>query len=707
MRWSGTARARRVPRWYHAAWCLAALGCRPLGYPDGAQPLAATVVPTEVVRRSDSPATESWALPVRVARAHAGSGSILDAGAVLALGGRALTLSAPAAGAGDDASAPRVVVDFGREVVGRPELLVAPGSTGRLEVTLGESWAEVESAPGAVPFPVRFEADASGIGGWWSGGVSGFRYLAIAARPVGDAPASVRIDVARVVSESGEHPVTGRFEASDPSLERVWAAGVESVRLCLSTGSESVVLDGAKRDRAVWAADVAIAAPTLYAAGLDREAVTRSLVRLAGLRTSTDAATQPIAATDHEGGKLELVDYGAWWLIAARDLWREAGDDATARRLFPKARAQAEWLARRVEPDGLVRKRKGELEWCYSLHRVGALTAVNVVVSEGLGAAAELARVVGESDDAAAWERAAITVRGAVLAKLWDPAAGHFLTSLEDRERLSLDANVLPLRFDWLPTDDADRVLAVIHDRLWGAWGPLNVDRRYPAPDGPEHDRRVWPFLAALELDARLRPGRDPRLGFELVHRTWGHMLAHEPGNTFWEWIGADGDPESPRASLAHAWSGAASAALTERVLGVRCVAPRNFEIAPVLGALTHARGTRPTAWGPIRVSFGRDATERRFVLDATVPSGLRVTRFVLPAGEHSVVSLGGRALAIATDSSRVASLPVIAERRPGSVVIEAPPSLEYRFEVVERPAPPAGERESAHLESAARPPLG
>jgi len=321
---------------------------------------------------------------------------------------------------------------------------------------------------------------------------------------------------------------------------------------------------------------------------------------------------------------------------------------------------------------------------------------VNVVVSEGLAAASELARVIGASDDAAAWDRAAITVRGAVLARLWDPAAGHFLTSLEDRERLSLDANVLPLSFDWLPADDAERVLAVIHARLWGPWGPLNVDRPYPRPDGPEHDGRVWPFLAYLELDARLRPGRDPKLGLELVRRTWGHMLAHEPGNTFWEWLGADGDPESPRTSLAHAWSGAVSAALTERVLGVRCVAPRNFEIAPVPGALAHARGTRPTPWGPIRLSFARDVAERRFELAVEMPAGVRVTRFLLPAAEHAVVSLEGRPLAIATDTSRVAGVAVIAERRPGLVVVEAPASTEYHFEVVERSAPPAAERESA-----------
>ncbi|MBK7974992.1 MAG: hypothetical protein IPK07_17485 [Deltaproteobacteria bacterium] len=695
-----------MARAYHGVALLLALACQPIDSPDGARAIRAIGAPSEAARPPGSSAAA--VLPVRVARVLARGGAILEADSLLALDGRWTTFTAPAS-LESDAPRPTLVLDFGREIAGRPEVFVGPGSVGHVELTLGESFAELTAPPSAVPFPVRVGFDASGIAGWWAGPASGFRYLAVSVRPEGAGPASVRVDVARAADDGTHDALAGRFESSEPGLDRAWAAGVESARLCLSPGDDPVLFDGVKRDRAVWAADLAIAARTMYASGLPREAVTRSLVRLAGLRPSTDAAVQPIAATDHDGGHLELVDYGAWWLIAARDLWRETGDEVTARRLFPKARAQAEWLTRRIEPDGLVHKRADELEWCYSLHRVGALTAVNVVTSEGLAAAADLARVVGDGASGAAWDRVAIVVRGAVLARLWDPGAGFFLTSLEDRERLSLDANVLPLWFDWLPADDADRVLEATRKRLWSPWGPLNVDRPYPRPDGPEHDGRVWPFLAYLELDARLRPGRDPALGFELVRRTWGHMLAHEPGNTFWEWIGADGDPESPRASLAHAWSGALSAALTERVLGVRCVAPRNFEIAPVLGSLTHVRGTRPSAWGPIHVSVARDAAARRFELHVTMPAGTHVTQFVLPAAEHSLVTLGGRALATATDTSRVADLPVIAQRRLGTVVVRAPAATEYRFEVVDRASPPDGERESADsgLEASRVRPLG
>ncbi len=419
--------------------------------------------------------------------------------------------------------------------------------------------------------------------------------------------------------------------------------------------------------------------------------VARSLERLAELRGDEPSSAQPVAATDHRGGRLELVEYGGWWLIAVRDYWRETGDDDFVRRLFAKIAAQAAWTLGRVEADGFVHKRADELEWCYSLHRVGALAYVNAVLSDGLAAAAELGRAVGERERAAEWELAAIRMRGAVLARLWDPVGGRFATSTDDDGRFSLDANVLPLWLDWLPEDDGDRVLAAIERRLWLPWGPVNVDRPHARADGPEHDGRVWPFLAYFEADARLRPGRDSAAGFELLRRTWGHMLAHEPGNTFWEWIGPDGNPEIPRASLAHAWSAGVTTVLSERVLGIRAVAPRTFEVAPVVGALTQAAGVRPTTWGPIRASFRHEPRTGRLDLVVEMPAGTSVSRFLLPAREGSRVRLGGRELGVATETSRAVELPVVVERKRGYVVVEAPPSLEYRFEVrAAAGAPPA-----------------
>ncbi len=630
------------------------------------------------------------ARPVRVVEVVAGSGAIRDPDAITVRDDRWTVLEAPP---GDTQiaprdSAPQLVVDFGREVARQAELRIGGGSVGRIELTLGESRTELDLARDGEEFPRRFEFDAA-AGEQWRAPVMGLRFARVRVWSPDERRALVALDVLQgtggVVVGPPSVPWIGEFSCSDSGITRSWQAGVETARLCLSADAEPLVLDGAKRDRAVWAADVAIAARALYASSDDRTPVARSLERLAELRRDGTAGRQPVAATDHAGGTLELVEYGGWWLSAVRDLWRETGDDAFVARLFPKILAQAAWTLGRIEADGFIHKRADELEWCYSLGRNGALAYVNAVASDGLAAAAELARALGESGHAAEWELASIRMRGAVLSRLWDPVAGRFATSLDDRDRFSLDANVLPLWLDWLPEEDVDRVLAAIQHRLWRPWGPLNVDRAHPHASGPEHAGRVWPFLAYFEADSRLRPGRDPERGFELLRRTWGHMLAHEPGNTFWEWIGPDGNPELPRTSLAHAWSVGVTTVLSERVLGIRAVAPRTFEVAPVLGALTHVAGVRPTAWGPIRVTGRHESRSGRLDLAVEMPAGTSVSRFLLPAPESARVRLGGRELGIATETARAVELPVVVERKRGYLVIEAPPALEYRFEI--RPA--------------------
>ncbi len=639
--------------------------------------------------------------PVRVVDVLDGEGAIRDPAAILARDDRWAVLEAPPGvteGAPRD-SAPQIVVDFGREIARQAELRIGGGSVGTIELTLGESRGELDLARDGEEFPRRFEIDAV-AGERWQAPVTGFRFARVRVWSADERRARVALDVLQgtggVAARPSSVPWIGEFTCSDSGLARSWQAGVETARLCLSADAEPLVLDGAKRDRAVWAADVAIAARALYASSADRAPVARSLERLAELRDDGTGGRQPVAATDHAGGNLELVEYGGWWLSAVRDLWRETGDTAFVARLFPKIVAQARWTLGRIEADGFIHKRADELEWCYSLGRTGALAYVNAVASDGLAAAAELARAAGENEHAAEWELESIRLRAAVLSRLWDPVAGRFATALDDRERFSLDANVLPLWLDWLPEEDVDRVLAAIQHKLWRPWGPLNVDRGDARVSGPEHAGRVWPFLAYFEADARLRPGRDPERGFELLRRTWGHMLAHEPGNTFWEWIGPDGNPELARTSLAHAWSVGVTTVLSERVLGIRAVAPRTFEVAPVLGALTHVSGVRPTAWGPIRVNARHDVESGRLDLVVEMPAGTSVSRFLLPASEAARVRLGGRELGIATETARAVELPVVVERKRGYLVIEAPPSLEYRFEIRRDGAAPPSEQQAA-----------
>ena len=64
------------------------------------------------------------------------------------------------------------------------------------------------------------------------------------------------------------------------------------------------------------------------------------------------------------------------------------------------------------------------------------------------------------------------------------------------------------------------------------------------------------------------------------------------------------------KCSAAHAWSAAPAVYLPTQALGVRPLEPgyRKFLVEPYPGDLTWARGAVATPYGPIRISWKRDA---------------------------------------------------------------------------------------------------
>ncbi len=618
------------------------------------------------------------------------------------------------------------VLDFGRDESAVLEIGILGGSTGVLEIELAENRADLDAhlesdgaandeaddgvqevrPPAEDPFPERVSIP---IGphplAWRDERPRGFRWARLVARDTRGVEARVAIDYvrARLTYRPFQRPgdeftpavmkeVDALFDverSAGPSrLSSFWYAGLHTLEISSSPGRASLLLDGAKRDRAVWAADLAVAARAYYAAGRDPGPIARSIERLATLPRARRPGSQPVASTDFDGGRPEYLDYGSWWTIALRDYWRETADAAFVERLYPKLAEQTEWLRARVGADGLLRKAPEELEWCYTLKRSGAVTYLNVVSGMALEAAAELATAKGRSEDAARWSVAGRRVRDAVLAQLWDEPRGLFVTSSDDRERVSADGNALALASGWLTADRRERVLAALREHLWTPWGTKNVDLPYGELAGPEHNGRVWPFLVYFEADARLQPGRDPADGFELIERTWGSMLRERgfPG-TFWEWIGPDGRPESPHVSLAHAWSAGVTALLGERVLGIRPVGPQSYEIAPVPGTLEHADGTRPTPWGPIQVNWKRDPATGRFELDASAPEEVTIQRFVVPAPDdrQRIVVDGREVLDIGARKDDSYPGPAILERGRGFVALHAPLGTQHHLAIEPR----------------------
>jgi alpha-L-rhamnosidase len=410
---------------------------------------------------------------------------------------------------------------------------------------------------------------------------------------------------------------------------------------------QPLLLDGAKRDRAVGLADLAIAARTQYLSFGDPDWINQ-LLRSVGAHQYADGklpggmlGNETLAPED-----ARLPDYTFWWVLAVGDYVQQSGDVHALDTLFPRVQAALTWAEGHRQADGLLPKGPGE-DWYWSAPRgSGPTTSLNALYAGSLLVAANLAELQhrGELRDGYLWRAA--EVRNAINATLWDETAGAYVDG-DLRDHHPLDGNALAVVLGVASDERATRALSFLHDQLWTSAGTLAADRAY---GGWAQDGAVWPAYVYPEVEARFSLHDDAN-ALDLVRRTWGGMLARDPSSTFWEFGMKDGTIHDGSTSLAHGWSTGALPALSRWVLGVRPVRPgyAEYAIAPHPGDLAWACGAVPTPAGPIHTAWQQGGGS--FTLWLEAPNGTS-GQFVVPAGTPEQLLLDGQTVVTTSISS-------------------------------------------------------
>ena len=460
------------------------------------------------------------------------------------------------------------------------------------------------------------------------------------------------IDYVRVRTEH-LHPSPrrygGYFYSSDPLLNRIWFASaytfaMNSVR-DLRPGfgfSGTVVTDGAKRDRLIWAGDLGmenlVANYSLQSAPniLQRSLQAFSCLQFADGQLSpaaqiaiqcprnpvpvVDASAFPPTAQPAAGhGALRLPQYTTAWIIALRDYYMFTGDRRFVHRMMPVVRrALAYFLA---NLDGGLFRTPSEpmtINWHPPDLAGGIDSYTNASLYRALLATAALEQRAGRGRAGAnAYLAQAAALRTAILARLWDPQAGAFIGNTDDRLRNhTQDAQAEAILGGLTTQSQSQQVLHFIDSNLLTPFGVANGQ----FDDDPYMGRYISPFISATEVMARFSVG-DANGALNLIGRTWGRMLAVGPG-TVWERMRLDGMPNSGAVSLAHGWSAGPVPALSGYVLGIRPTAPgyRHWVVAPQPGYLRFAQGEAPTPRGPIASRWRRGG--HSFKLTVSAPRG-------------------------------------------------------------------------------------
>jgi len=488
----------------------------------------------------------------------------------------------------------------------------------------------------------------------------GFRYLTITlSSPV---PIVLTMPHVHITFSPGTElrHYTGGFYASDTLLNKIWYAGAYTVQTNIIGSSagrqwpfvksgwnnaatiaagDSVLVDGAKRDRTVWPGDMGIAVATEFVSTDNLVPVRNALQILFDHQNAKDGSLPECGPP--------LLKYGSdtyhfWTLIGAERYVLYSGDMVWLRSIWPRYREGVEYAESLRTANGLIDVR-GVRDWG-RIGQGGDNLEANVLFVEALRSAATLAIWMDEPGLAARYHAEISTVRSAINALLWDDAHG----ALRDNPTSSLlpqDGNALAVLFDVVT--DPERALSILNvlKLRWNRYGAVSA----------ELPSTIAPFIGSFEVMARFH-AHDDENGLDLIRREWGYMLDDPDGNhsTLLEGYLADGslgyrgaygyEHDPSYVSHSHGWSSGPTSALTFDVLGLRPMEPagKTWTFEPHPGDLKTVQGGFTTGLGIFQARWLSDGQSHIIAVDLNVPKGSSGV-ILLPLAEGATVFLDGR----------------------------------------------------------------
>ncbi|KAI0776672.1 Six-hairpin glycosidase [Trametes elegans] len=486
--------------------------------------------------------------------------------------------------------------------------------------------------------------------GFWSQPAAwlrgGYRYLTIVStsdEPVTLSNVSCAISFSPHIASLRDY--NGYFFASDPVfhdknfLTKLWYAGAYTVQtntVPLDTGRQvpfvkspgwqnnatlgvagPIIVDGAKRDRAVWPGDMGIAVPTQFVS-------TNDLIPTRNALSTMFAAIDPVTGALPESGpplsQLGSDTYHAWTLIGTHNYYLYTGDADWLQTIWVNYTKAVAFLEGKVDSSGLMNV-TGLRDWA-RLGGGGHNSEGNALLYQVLVTASDLATHSNAMELASAWSANATALKQRFNDVFWLPSAGLY----RDNATTTLcpqDANSMAVLFNLTTSSEQANSVSEGLTKNWNELGPV-------APELPD---TISPFISGLELQAHFASGNDAR-AMDLLRREWGYMLYTNLSveSTLLEGFTANGslsyrsyrgynyDPSYT--SHAHGWSSGPTSALTYYVLGLTVISPqgRTWSVVPHTSGLTSAEGgfTTPLGWYGVKWTLEKHA----LAINIDVPEG-------------------------------------------------------------------------------------
>ncbi|WP_369035282.1 MGH1-like glycoside hydrolase domain-containing protein [Streptomyces adonidis] len=644
----------RTPGRYHllslAVVAAAVLAAGPAPSVSAAAPVTPTGVSKAALDDLNYSPTSRTLKPTAVFRT---SGSVANPQNVL--GGQPTRISG---------SQSAVTLDFGKEVGGVATLSfgATSGSGQRVGLAFSESSLYVgnnsDRSSGRDGEDGALYATAS-AGGTYTMPTArqrgGFRYLTVFLDTSGWVDLTgVSLDFTADPGKADPADYANYFHSSDDLLNRIWYAGAYTVQLntiasdqgrawpppatewdnAATVGvGDSVLVDGAKRDRTVWPGDLGIAVPTQYAYSGDLTSTRNALTTMYDVQSAQGEipwSGPPFNLTGSD-------TYHTWTLLGTATYYTYTGDRTWLDSQWANYTRGMAFIIDKIDGNNLLNVTRTQ-DWA-RVGQGGENISANALLYAALKNGVTLAQVKGESALAANWAAKADAVKAAANSRLWDASKGLY----KDNPTSGLypqDGNSLAVWYGLTDSVAKSRSIVGQLATRWGIYGPTT----------PEWGGNVSPFAGGMELNAHFA-ANDDHTALAQIRRTWGHMLNSDIGtkSTFWEGIRADGGLAYGGSfmSLAHGWSSAPTSTLTFDVLGTTPESATGaFRFVPHPGDLTSAEGRITMPQGAINASWSRVPAAGTYSAHLTSPAGTN--------GRIGVPKFGGSDISVSVNGNVV-----------------------------------------------------
>ncbi|HWB33252.1 MAG TPA: alpha-L-rhamnosidase C-terminal domain-containing protein [Acidobacteriaceae bacterium] len=540
---------------------------------------------------------------------YAGRGALEDMDALTGGAGE-FAVKMPGARLSDE-DAPSVVLDFGRELTGRVELVSDSDTPVTVTVQMGESDSEAMKAPYLGTNLLTIAADGTG-----HGPKSAFRYVKI--RFVDGAP-EVRFKAIRV--DDIYYPVKyeGSFESSDKLLNRIWEMGAYTAHLCM----QDDVWDASKRDRGRWMGDTDVSGRVIEDVFGDRMLMEDTLDRLIG----------PAPVDQHVNG---IPGYSSFWFTGVADYYRHTGDKAFLEREHTRMLQLLAYVDKEFDERNVYANKSNVwlyVDWSPELNGDTPETrkATTLEFYRAYRDAVWMLRELGDTTNADKYQARAEALKTAAQKYLLDPAQGDFGPRWQT---------------------NAAAVIGGAVDK--SEYGTIWKNVLSQVGEGPTNGRIITPYYNYYVIRAMAEMGHREQ-ALKWIRQYWGGMV-DEGATSFWEaydpsWYHEDfhsslqADNRSGYfVSLAHGWSAGPTAWLMEQVLGIQPTGQgfATVDIRPDLVDLDWARGAEPTPHGLLKVDVRKGANGHGTHVTVDVPEGV-TARVAMPMSSPTLhVMLNG-----------------------------------------------------------------